>query len=75
MKRLPTADDRTDGSDAATEHAERKGVGDHGTVDATVLGLTVKVSLLDSGADASSVSQGFVSELHKQGCYVPLIKR
>ncbi|GMF44366.1 unnamed protein product [Phytophthora fragariaefolia] len=44
-------------------------------MDATVLGLTVQASLLGSGADASSVSRGFISALHEQGQFVSVIKR
>lgn len=47
--------------------------GDRGTVDATVYGLTVRASLLDSGADVSSVSRGFIHALHEQGIFVPII--
>ncbi|GMF34917.1 unnamed protein product [Phytophthora fragariaefolia] len=45
------------------------------SADCSVLGLTVQASLLESGADASSVSRGFISELHKKGRFAPLIKR
>ncbi|OWZ21847.1 hypothetical protein PHMEG_0003541 [Phytophthora megakarya] len=47
--------------------------GDRVTVDATVYGRTVRAPLLDSGADASSVSGGFIRELHTNGCFVSII--
>lgn len=75
MKRLTAADCRSSDPSTATEQVDNQVFGDHGIVDATVLGLTVQASLLDSGADASSVSRGFISELHKQGRFVSLIKR
>ncbi|GMF41275.1 unnamed protein product [Phytophthora fragariaefolia] len=56
MKRLIAADCSSNGPGTVMEQGDNHVFGDHGTVDATVLGLTVQASLLDSGAGASSVS-------------------